>query len=506
MRVKANAIRAALALGSGTVVGIGWNAITPTNDCFAFSTTLDEKIPKSSVVAKVAYTAPKATLWLHLKVVMRVSYLIFRVIIPLGWAAILHLIHPRLCSMRILHQMLLNAFMSSGPCFLKLGQWAATRQDIFGKEFCSVVARLQENAPTHYWYESQAVLKQSGLPLEDLTDIKRTAIHSGCIAQVHEGYYKGRKVAIKVMHPGILENIELDLGVIKACVAIVNFMLPQSEWLNLMRCFEEFKSLMRVQLDLRVEAENLSKFRNNFKDEEGIIFPEPFLSSQCVLVEEFMEGYSVREYMDGSIKASTSEYRRIAKLGCKAFFKMVFNDNFVHSDLHPGNILVSKTATGEPQLVILDAGLVSSLNEKDKKNFIELFSAVCVADGSLAAELMIAGSEYHRCRDKNRFKRDMQSIIDRVSAKKHRSFSLQDIKIGDVLNDALSAVRQNCVTLDPNFTQLIISIIVLEGMGRCLWPEMNLFTVSVPFLIPHLEMTEVKRLIPLVKNMYGSTS
>eukprot|EP01060_Flectonema_neradi_P010542 TRINITY_DN17620_c0_g1_i1.p1 TRINITY_DN17620_c0_g1~~TRINITY_DN17620_c0_g1_i1.p1 ORF type:complete len:502 (+),score=47.76 TRINITY_DN17620_c0_g1_i1:40-1545(+) len=500
MRVKSQAVRAVLALGGGTTLAVA--ASWQQSSCLAFSAPLEDKLPKTAVVAKVACTTPKESFLLRLKIIARVAYLLVQVIIPLGWAALLHCIHPRLCPLTILHDMLYKVFISSGPCFLKLGQWAATRPDIFGKEFCSLVAQLQESAPTHTWAESLAELKRSGIPLEKLTNISKTPVHSGCIAQVHEGYYEGRKVAIKVMHPGILESIEIDLGVIKACVAFVDFIIPQSEWLSLGSCFEEFKALMKVQLDLRVEAANLTRFRENFKDIQGIRFPKPILKSQSVLVEEFMEGCSVREYMNGTITASPAEYRKVAKLGCKAFFKMVFCDNFVHADLHPGNILVSKDNHGEPILVILDPGLVSSLKKVDKKNFTELFSAVCVGDGHLAAELMIAGSEYHRCRDAANFKSAMQSIIDRVSIHKNRSFALKDIKIGEVLNDALIAVRQNCVKLDPNFTQLIISIIVLEGMGRSLWPEMNIFTVSIPFLIPNIEKTDVKRLIPIIKKMY----
>ena len=153
-------------------------------------------------------------------------------------------------------------------------------------------------------------------------------------------------------------------------------------------------------------------------------------------------------------------------------------------------------------MVLLDTGLVSSLSKQDRKNFIHLFAAVCVGDGELGADLMLAGAKKQECTDPARFRQDMKQIVDAVNCNLLRSFKLKDIKIGKVLIDTMDSVRTNKVKIDPNFTTLVMAIVVLEGVGRSLMPDLNIFRVAAPYVIPHVEVSDVKQLSPLIKKMY----
>jgi aarF domain-containing kinase len=354
-------------------------------------------------------------------------------------------------------------------------------------------------------------------------------------------------------------------------------MLPMLGWLKVLRLPEltlQFKFHLLSQLDLRTECENLREFRRNFAGRVGrrttdeAVFPTPLAvlplrqetdgnddnsnheralkwcpATPNVLVESLERGIGLDRWLvyenqaprhrrelvaiDGKLDAwgneKTEEHerrqreqmrRRLAESGVVAFFQMVLVDNFVHADLHPGNILLrsrtqdatsgtrcaaaerdsagdtsTDTASSEvPTLVFLDAGLVVRLSEKEKRNFCDLFLAVARGQGTKAGELIIDRSPGGRDGvkrnggDPDRFVRAIAAVVEDVAARK---FHLGSVAIGPVLLAVLSAVRMDRVPLDPAFGNLVSAIVVLEGIGRQLHPELDLFAVAVPMLAKH---------------------
>ena len=278
----------------------------------------------------------------NVRVLFRGVYLLTNVVVPLLWACALHLVSERLVSRDTINILLLRFFTSSGPCFLKLGQWAATRPDKFSKEFCDVVGKLHHDAPSHSWEDSEARIVAAYGATDMFESIERGPLHSGCIAQVHRARLKGedRDVVIKVMHPGLEEIIEADLAIARWGLAVVSRLIPQSEWLSLKESFAEFDGLMRSQMNFCTEAQNLSIFCRNFEGHKDVVFPKviPNMATECVLVESFEEGVPMTEWREQN--TSTASNKEVSLIGCRAFLKMVFEDNFFHADLHPGNILV----------------------------------------------------------------------------------------------------------------------------------------------------------------------
>ena len=162
----------------------------------------------------------------------------------------------------------------------------------------------------------------------------------------------------------------------------------------------------------------------------------------------------------------------------KSFLKMVLIDNFVHGDLHPGNILLQTDEKGENSLVYLDAGLVVELNGRDRKNFLNVFQAVSDRNGRRVGMLMLEQAKNHNCDDPEAFLRGMESVVNNVE-----HFKLSEVKIGSVLSEVLNLVRKNQIQLDSAFTNLVLSIILLEGLGRQLDPDINIFQKAVPMLM-----------------------
>lgn len=468
------------------------------------------------------------------------------------------------------YSFLVRSMERAGPAFIKLGQWAASRSDIFPQEMCNTMSSLHSNAPAHSLkYTKQSIMRAfDGRPFEEIFDeFEEKPLGVGAIAQVYKAKLKPelttpgdtdlepqqrnisqrmRKnvdmlvkstpqrtpssyVAIKVLHPKVERIVRRDLRIMGIFAAVLNA-IPTMEWLSLPDEVEQFGEMMRLQLDLRIESANLIMFRKKFKDRTTAWFPFPYAehSTRQVLVEEFAQGIPLAAFLEDGGGVFQQE---IADEGLDAFLHMLLIDNFVHADLHPGNIMVrfykperidlslgrhkqsdspahSTDVTEEvlqqlrphrhhpeewnaelnkidkegyrPQLIFIDTGLVTALNATNRKNFLDLFKAVAEFDGYRAGHLMV-----ERCRqpdaviDEEVFALKMQHLVLGV---KSRTFALGNIKIGDVLNEVLSMVRGHHVRMEGDFVNVVISILLLEGIGRSLDPNLDLFKSALPIL------------------------
>lgn len=340
-------------------------------------------------------------------------------------------------------------------------------------------------------------------------------------------------VAIKVLHPRVERTVRRDLRIMHFFASALN-MIPTIEWLSLPDEVNQFGEMMKLQLDLRIEAANLARFRRNFKDRTTAWFPFPYLefTTREVLIEEFAQGMPLADFLENG---GGVFQRDISQEGLDAFLRMLLIDNFVHADLHPGNIMVRfyqahqpelslrKSSNGEkphpaeqadvteqvlarlrpyrkrgdsaaweaelkkidaegfrPQLIFIDTGLVTELNATNRRNFLDLFRAVAEFDGYKAGHLMC-----ERCRqpdavvDKEVFALKMQHLVLNV---KSSTLALGTIKIGDILQQVLDMVRQHHVRLEGDFVNVVISILLLEGIGRSLDPDVDLLSSSLPIL------------------------
>lgn len=454
---------------------------------------------------------------------------------------------------------------------MQLGQWAASRTDIFPNEMCNIMSKLHSNAPAHSLHATKRIVRAAfgGRSFDDIfEEFQEEPLGVGAIAQVYKAKLKpdlalpadtdvldesdnirhnvrrnvdtvlkstpqrvpSSYVAVKVLHPRVERTVRRDLRIMGFFASALN-LIPTIEWLSLPDEVEQFGAMMKLQLDLRIEAANLVKFRKNFKDRSTAWFPFPYLqfTTREVLIEEFAQGIPLADFLENG---GGVFQRDIAHEGLDAFLRMLLIDNFVHADLHPGNIMVRFYQTRQPhlnlrsrddikpeeqpdvteqvlarlrpyrkkkdlaaweaelskidaegfrpQLIFIDTGLVTELNATNRKNFLDLFKAVAEFDGYKAGHLMC-----ERCRqpdaviDKEVFALKMQHLVISV---KSRTLALGNVKIGDILQQVLDMVRGHHVRLEGDFVNVVISILLLEGIGRSLDPDLDLLSRSLPIL------------------------
>eukprot|EP00299_Pterocystis_sp_00344_P014464 c7171_g1_i2.p1 GENE.c7171_g1_i2~~c7171_g1_i2.p1 ORF type:complete len:529 (+),score=114.26 c7171_g1_i2:196-1587(+) len=374
------------------------------------------------------------------------------------------------------------ALECGGPTFIKLGQWASTRADLFPIDLCVALSKLHHQvAPLPANVCKRVIEESCSIPITEMFEtFDDVPLGSGCIAQVHHATLKGslRPVAVKIQRPGVSESINIDLLILRHTAAFFDD-FHMFRHLRLPDVIENFSSLMIDQLSFKKEMEHLHRFRANFLNSDKfkhiVLFPEPIdsLSNEHVLVESFEKGLLLSELLNNAKDYTPDRLKQVGQGVLDVFLQMVFVDNFVHSDLHPGNILVNQQSQKRPSLVFLDAGLVTTLSDLDRQNFVDLVDAVVRGDGHQAARLMIErGHNQNRVIDPLVFEEGMLNIINHV---RFTSFRLSKIKIGEVLSGVLNLARKHQVYIDPVFSNLIISIIVLEGVGRQLNPDVDLF-------------------------------
>lgn len=479
------------------------------------------------------------------------------------------------------YDFLVHQMESAGPTFIKLAQWAGSRADLFPTCLCDRLGALHSRGRTHPLSHTKAVIeKVFQRPFDQVFEhFDQVPIGSGAIAQVYRatlkqtllppsylGPRRSRKspagplgpvilqdhppsvptasVAIKILHPHVAKTISRDLSIMAffaRCISI----LPAMQWLSLPEEVQVFGTMMNQQLDLRNEADNLLAFENNFAPRKvPVTFPRPLKlwSTKDLLVEEYENALPLEAFL----RNGGGPYdEQVATVGLDAFLNMLLLDNFVHSDLHPGNIMVkfSKPLTAGmllenlyaqmfhknesdgkglaasptpvsdsesdsivarlrslsnspiewhreleslhqsgyvPEIVFIDAGLVTTLDAHNRKNFLDLFRAVAEFDGYRTGQLMIERSRSPELAiDTETFALKMQHLVLNV---KRKTFSLGQIKISDLLTEVLKAVRVHHVKMEGDFINTVISVLLLEGIGRQLDPGMDLFASALPIL------------------------
>lgn len=437
------------------------------------------------------------------------------------------------------YKLLRKALEIAGPSFIKLGQWAGSRTDIFSPGLCRELSYLHSNSKPHSLEYSKRRICQSlnnEFEFDEIFDeFRENPLGVGAIAQVYMGklsekfirfggHEGNRWVAVKVIHPNCEKKIGRDLKIMEIIANLIDT-LPTMVWLSLPAEVEQFSILMRLQLDLRIESLNLTQFNKNFKDSIQVKFPKGFpqFSSRDVLFEEYIHGFSMESFLRIKDKLGNTELcKKVSDPFIDAFLQMLIMDDFIHADLHPGNVMIRFIETDKygtnvtsnenkhftivhklcqlsregntdelvkqlkdalerytPQICFLDAGLVTELNKQNRINFIALFNALARFDGYQAGELMIERSRTPETAiDKELFALKVEKLVNKV---KKRTFTLGTVSIGDLLDQMLTMVRSHHVRMEGDFVSVVVAILLLEGIGRQLDPELDLFARFVSF-------------------------
>lgn len=391
----------------------------------------------------------------------------------------------------------LRTLEKSGPAFIKWGQWAATRPDLFPRDLCTKLAELHTKAPEHsFSYTKKTIEKAFGRKISEIFDnFEELPVASGSIAQVHRASLKYRYpgqqvkplvVAVKVRHPGVGDSIRRDFAIINTVAKISNF-IPALKWLRLDESVQQFAVFMMSQVDLAREAAHLSRFIYNFRSWKDVSFPKPVypLVHPAVLVETYENGESVSHYVDG-FQGHEHFKSALAHIGTHALLKMLLVDNFIHADMHPGNILVrgSQKKSGKllfkskPHVIFLDVGMTAELSGSDRVNLLEFFKAVARRDGRTAAESALSLSKRQNCPNPKAFIEEVEE-----------AFTFWGTPEGDLVHPAecmeqlLEKVRRHRVNIDGNVCTVMVTTLVLEGWQRKLDPGYNVMQTLQTLLL-----------------------
>ncbi|ESQ29272.1 hypothetical protein EUTSA_v10023346mg [Eutrema salsugineum] len=394
--------------------------------------------------------------------------------------------------LEVLHRTLEKA----GPAFIKFGQWIATRPDRFSKDLCLQLSKLHSNAPEHsFAFTKKTIENAFGRKLSDIfEEFDEAPVASGSIAQVHRAtlrfQYPGQKiksseVAVKVRHPFVEETMTRDFVLINL-VAKMSTWIPGLNWLRLNECVQQFSVYMLSQVDLSREASHLSRFTYNFRGWRDVSFPKPVfpLVHPSVLVESFEHGESVARYVDGS-EGHEWLKSKVAHIGTHALLKMLLVDNFVHADMHPGNILVRKNDTRKglfkskkPHIVFLDVGMTAELSKTDRDNLLGFFKAVARRDGRTAAERTLKLSRQQNCPNPLAFVEEVEEAF--------RFWGTPEgdlVHPADCMHELFEKMRRHRVNIDGNVSTVMFTTLVLEGWQRKLDPGYDIMRTLQAMLL-----------------------
>eukprot|EP00927_Polykrikos_kofoidii_P065490 TRINITY_DN61241_c0_g1_i1.p1 TRINITY_DN61241_c0_g1~~TRINITY_DN61241_c0_g1_i1.p1 ORF type:complete len:583 (-),score=101.02 TRINITY_DN61241_c0_g1_i1:264-2012(-) len=411
----------------------------------------------------------------------------------------------------------LRRIQRSGPVFVKLGQWAATRRDLFSEECCAALGSLHDGTDAHSLEHTHKVLARAfpAFPWYNSLLIEPKPVGSGCIAQVYVGYLLrhekesirapgcfvgmcplmgrrpgdckrasssrsspvagknelvgARKVAVKVVHPQVQRAIDLDLSVLVLAARLCERL--GLDHLGFSLALRQFASFLATQIDLRVEAENLVRLRACFgRGSLDVVVPEVFPEwvSREALVMSFEEGEALSTLIQDSSDDSKARKRDAWRTMCDAFWSMVFKHRFVHGDLHPGNVLWRRRPEGgsRVQLVFLDCGLVLDLSGAAGEDLTKMVRAFLTKTPEEVARLLIPLSERVGGRpedviDADGFVRGIASLIREAA---ECNFCLSKLNVGPLVGKSLLLGRRHRVRFDARFVNLAVAAVVMQGV------------------------------------------
>ncbi|MFP5393157.1 MAG: ubiquinone biosynthesis regulatory protein kinase UbiB, partial [Gammaproteobacteria bacterium] len=373
-----------------------------------------------------------------------------------------------------------RALEELGPIFVKFGQVLSTRRDLMPPDIANELALLQDRVPP---FPTELAIAQITRSLHAHPDqlfgtFERTPVASASIAQVHFATLRdGTEVAVKVLRPGMKKLIDEDVALMHIAADWVSRIWADSKRLKPREVVAEFDKYLHDELDLMREAANASQLRRNFADSTLLMVPEMYWDycSSSVIVMERMHGIPVSQI--DRLEAEGIDLKKLSRDGVEIFFTQVFRDGFFHADMHPGNILVSVAPETFGRYIALDFGIVGTLNDFDKDYLSQNFLAFFRRDYKRVAEAHIesgwAPAETRVDELEAAVRACCEPIFDRP---------LKDISFGQILLRLFQTSRRFNVEVQPQLVLLQKTLLNIEGLGRQLDPDLDLWKTAKPYL------------------------
>lgn len=380
-----------------------------------------------------------------------------------------------------------KALEELGPVFIKLGQALSTRPDLLPIDIAHELSKLQDQVPPFSGVKANEIIKDAfGVEYDSIfQSVDTEPMASASVAQVHSAKLKtglaiqgkdgntNHDVIIKVLRPDIDKIIQSDLNVMHTLARLLQKHWARGEQFKPVEVIQEYDNTIHGELDLRQEAANCSQMGANFEDSDLIYVPQVYWDycHKDVLVMERIYGTSIREF--DTLKANGVDMEQLGNDGVEVFFKQAFEDNFFHADMHPGNIFVSD----QGRWIAVDFGIMGTLSNEDKSYLAEMLLGFfnrdyrAIAEAHLRAEWVPAGTKIE----------EFESAI-RMVCEPNFAKPISEISFGKVLLQLFQTVRKFEIPVQPQLVLLYKTLLNIEGLGRQLHPQLNLWDTAKPFL------------------------
>jgi len=369
-----------------------------------------------------------------------------------------------------------KALEDLGPIYVKFGQILSTRRDLLPDDIAEELARLQDRVPPFPGARAKAMIEAAeGQSVDAMVlAFDETPLASASIAQVHAArLHDGTDVVVKVLRPNIRQYIRRDVSLLRTIAILAERYWKESRRLRPCEVIAEFEKTLYDELDLLREAANASQLRRNFRDSDMLYVPEVHWA-YCrpnVMVMERISGISVTNI--AALRESGIDLRSLAERGVELFFTQVFRHNFFHADMHPGNIFVSPAG----QYMAVDFGIMGTLNPVDQRYLAENFLAFFRRDYRRVAELHVESEWVPSGTRVDEFESAIRTVCEPIFEK-----PLKEISFGHVLLRLFQTARRFNMEIQPQLVLLQKTLLNIEGLGRQMYPDLDLWRTAKPFL------------------------
>lgn len=367
-----------------------------------------------------------------------------------------------------------------GPIFIKFGQMLSTRKDLLPADIANELAVLQDNVPPFPEQQAvNAIETALGKPVNEVfASFDAKPMASASIAQIHPAtLHNGADVVVKVVRPGIEKVIAQDIALLFMFAGMLAKLHPDGKRLRPLEVVDDYRHTIFDELDLQREAANTSQLRRNFSDSGLLYVPEVYwdYTRHNVFVMERIHGIPVTDI--DALKAQHTDLKKLAERGVQIFFTQVFRDSFFHADMHPGNVFVSRKDPQNPQYIGIDCAIIGSLSEFDQYYLARNLLAIFHRDYRLVAELHVECGWVPPETRVTEFEAAIRCVCEPIFEK-----PLGEISFGQLLLYLFQTARRFDMEVQPSLVLLQKTLLNIEGLGRQLYPELDLWQTAQPFL------------------------
>jgi ubiquinone biosynthesis protein len=389
------------------------------------------------------------------------------------------------------HQRLRLALEELGPIYIKFGQLLSTRRDFLEPDLADALQGLQDDVPPFKSPGIRQLISES-LELdasEIFSELDLEPLASASVAQVHAAkLINGEEVVVKVIRPGIEKTIRADIALLKWLALHIENSIPIGKRLRPVEVINDYEKTILDELNLLAEGANTTHLRRNFSDSEVLYVPRIYweYTRSNLLVMERIYGIPVADVK--TLEARGIDMKKLAETGVEIFFTQVFEHSFFHADMHPGNIFVSPERPDRPQYIAIDCAIIGSLSPADQQYLARNLLAIFKRDYRKVAELHVECGWVPKETRVTEFESAMRTVCEPIFEK-----PLKDISFGQLLVQLFSTAGRFNMEVQPSLVLLQKTLLNIEGLGRQLYPELDLWSTALPYL----ENWNARRLSPV---------